>query len=95
MRLWTSVIKNFFFLRQKLSVKIILEERCLSTLFQTLYMNVEIFFLVEKKILVLDKTRNCSGHKRPLVSFLSVAAHHLSSFCICQIREEPDLESDP
>lgn len=36
-------------------MEIILEEKYLSTLFQALYMELETFFLVEKKVLVLER----------------------------------------
>lgn len=64
----------------------------------TLY-EVGDFFLLEKKVLVLERKdkkllRSQKQRVRSLVLSPSVAGHHLSSFCTCQIREESGLESD-
>lgn len=50
---WTSVI--IFLLWQKLSVEIILEERCLFYSFSDIVYEFGDFFLVEKKALVLER----------------------------------------
>lgn len=51
---WTSVI--IFLLWQKLSVEIILEERCLFYSFSDIVYEFGDFFLVEKKVLVLERS---------------------------------------